>query len=269
MSAMEEGGRRTSGGGFSENDEPTFTVITAVRNGGAAMEQTIRSLGAQTFRNFEYIVLDAGSTDGTVGLLRRSSGLIDYWRSEPDSGIYDAWNKGLALARGRWISFLGAGDEYYPDALDQYADFLARSGRADALRYVSSKVDLAQGDRLLGTIGQPWRWDRFSRYMCVAHVGSIHSRELFSECGSFDTRYQICGDYELLLRPRASLSSAYLPVATARMSYGGVSVSGYRPALLEARRAKSTTGGRSAWRCALEFKYAEARAIVRGIARPC
>jgi glycosyltransferase involved in cell wall biosynthesis len=245
---------------------PLISVITAVFNGAATIEKTIQSVVGQSFRNFEYIVVDAASSDGTVGILEGFGDRIDHWRSEPDAGIYDAWNKALQLARGRWIAFLGADDEYYPDALENYARFLS-SHDDGTLQYLSSRVALMREGCRLGTIGRAWRWPEFSRYMSVAHVGSLHRRELFEQYGSFDPGYRICGDYELLLRPRATLRAAFLPVSTAIMTYGGVSNLHPRAALIEAERAKRTSGGRAAWLCALEFQYAQAKAIVRELLR--
>lgn len=240
--------------------------MTAAFNGAATIGKTIRSVVGQSFRDFEYIVVDAASNDGTVGILEGFGDQIDYWRSEPDAGIYDAWNKALRLARGRWIAFLGADDEYYPDALENYARFLS-SQDDGMLQYLSSRVVLMREGRRLGTIGRAWRWPEFSRYMTVAHVGSLHRRELFEQYGAFDPGYRICGDYELLLRPRATLRAAFLPMSTAKMAYGGVSNLRPRAALIEAARAKRTSGGRAAWLCALEFQYAQARAIIRGLVR--
>lgn len=257
-----EGGKRILSRTAAASGAPLFTIVTAVRNGAQSIESTIRSLAEQSCRDFEYVVIDAASDDGTVRILEEYNDLIDYWRSEPDRGIYDAWNKGVRLARGQWISFLGAGDVYYPDALKNYADFL--SSRCDStVQYLSSRVDLTRSGRIRRTVGKAWNWRDFSRHMTVAHVGSMHRRTLFEQIGLFDPSYRICGDYELLLRPRASLRAAFLPVTTTRMAYGGVSNARPRPALLEAKRAKLSSGGRKAWLCSVEYVNAFAKWLVR------
>lgn len=263
---MAEGGRYVSSPNVADGAAPLITVVTAVFNGAATIEKAIQSVVRQSFRNFEYIVLDAASNDGTVRILEGLGDRIDHWRSEPDAGIYDAWNKALRMARGRWIAFLGADDEYYPDALENYATFLA-SHDDGTLQYLSSRVVVMREGRRLATIGRAWRWPEFSRYMSVAHVGSLHRRELFEQFGPFDPDYRMCGDYELLLRPRAALRAAFLPVCTAQMGYGGVSNIRPRAALLEAERAKRTSGGRVAWLCALEFQYALVKTVIRGLLR--
>jgi glycosyltransferase involved in cell wall biosynthesis len=261
-----EGGTHVSSGTGSGGGAPFITVVTAALNGAATIDKAIRSVIGQSFRDFEYIVIDAGSSDGTVGILEGFGDRIHHWRSEPDAGIYDAWNKALRLARGRWIAFLGADDEYYPDALENYVKFLS-SHDDGGLQYLSSRVVVMRRGRRLASIGKAWSWPEFSRHMSVAHVGSLHRRELFEQYGAFDPSYRICGDYELLLRPRGALRAAFLPISTAMMSYGGVSNLRPRAALVEAERAKRTSGGRAAWRCGFELQYAMAKAIMRGLLR--
>jgi len=243
---------------------PFFSVVTAVFNGAATLEATIASLRRQTFRNFEYVVLDGGSTDGTVRLLEKHGSEIAYWRSERDSGIYDAWNKAISVARGQWISFLGADDVYCPDALAQYAATIAGQAQAQ-LQYVSSRVRLVKAGKAVRTIGTAWSWPAFSRYMTVAHVGSMHHRSLFEEYGRFDQSYRLCADYEFLLRPRERLRSAFLDQVTAEMALGGVSNANARSALAEQERAKRTTGGRAGWLCAFERRKAHVTDTCRSL----
>jgi glycosyltransferase involved in cell wall biosynthesis len=246
-------------------DAPLFSIITAVFNGAGGIEATILSLARQSCRDFEYLVIDAASTDGTVALLERHDDDIDWWCSQRDDGIYDAWNRGLRRARGRWIAFLGAGDEYLPDALEKYAQYLL-DGQGAGLQYVSSRVEITRRGGVYATIGKAWRWPDFSHHMTVAHVGSMHSRQLFEQYGTFDSRYRICGDYEFLLRARGALRAGFLPALTARMPHGGVSLSRPRVALLETMQAKLTSG-RPAWRCSLEFRYALAKSVVGSMVR--
>ncbi len=260
-----QGGKRTASGRDASR-APMFSVITCVANGAPSIEKTIDSVLGQTHDDFEYLVIDAESRDGTPDILARYDDRIDYWCSEPDSGIYDAWNKALRLARGSWIAFLGCDDQFYADALLKYSRFLAQQGN-EPLHYVSSRVDFILNGRPLQTIGRAWKWPDFCKYMTVAHVGSLHHRSLFAEYGEFDSRYRICGDYELLLRPRDKLKAAFLPESTAMAAYGGVSNLLAGPALREARRAKHMSGGRAAWRCEVEYLIARAKALVRGRVR--
>jgi len=109
-----EGGLNTSGRIKKNQDKkPLITVITVVFNGVEQVEATIQSVLAQTYDNIEYIIIDGGSTDGTLDILRQYEDRIDYWMSERDAGIYDAMNKGIDLSSGGWINFMNAGDSLF------------------------------------------------------------------------------------------------------------------------------------------------------------
>lgn len=241
---------------------PLFSIITAVRNGAATLQKTIDSVARQTCRDLEYIVMDGGSTDGTQDILRGAGESISSWASAPDHGIYDAFNRAVTSAKGTWIAFLGADDTYYPDALEQYRDFILKKNRPE-LEYISSRVELVRHNRIIRTIGAAWSWPVFSKYMTVAHVGSMHHISLFQKYGLFDISYKICGDYELLLRAGRQLRAEFLNRVTVKMAVGGVSDHSLALALKEQERAKRFTGGRRPLLCTLERASAHLRAKVR------
>jgi hypothetical protein len=95
--------------------KPLITVVTVVFNGEKCLEETILSVINQTYDNLEYIIIDGGSTDGTLEIIKKYEHAISYWASEKDKGIYDAMNKGIDLATGAWINFLNAGDCFFQD----------------------------------------------------------------------------------------------------------------------------------------------------------
>jgi glycosyltransferase involved in cell wall biosynthesis len=237
---------------------PLVTVITAVMNGAGTVKGCIESVLRQDYPNIEHIVLDGGSTDGTVDVLRRYDDRIALWRSEPDRGIYDAWNKGLVEARGEWICFLGADDEFLPGAVRAYMALAANNPQAE---YLSSKVKVLHASGYARILGSPWTWRKFSKAMCTLHVGSMHRRSLFDSLGRYDTSYRIVADYEFLLRARDRLNTAYMPVITSMMRAGGMS--GSRKALEETARAKVETGGRSRVLAIVELHIAKAKFLLR------
>ncbi len=106
------GGLRTKGLLKAKIGGPIITVVTVIFNGESDLEETILSVLEQSYDNIEYIVIDGGSTDGTLAIIRRYEHAIDFWLSEQDRGIYDAMNKGIRLSSGDWLSFMNAGDLY-------------------------------------------------------------------------------------------------------------------------------------------------------------
>lgn len=219
---------------------PTISIITVVFNGAKTLRATIDSIVPQLSDDVEYIVIDGGSSDGTQDIITRYANHLAYWSSEPDGGIYDAWNKGLARASGRYISFIGADDVLLLDAIRVY---LNSTRQWPEIEYWSSKVVL--GHMAGRVIGQKWRWRRFRRYMTVAHVGSLHRRDLFDRFGTYDTSYRIAGDYEFLLRAGASLKTGFVDQVTVLMGKEGVSNKFVLQALAETARAKRSTNATS------------------------
>lgn len=101
-----------------------YSIITVNYNNKEGLRKTIESVIHQTFRDFEYIVIDGGSTDGSADVLKEHDAQIDYWVSEPDKGIYNAMNKGIAQAKGEYLNFMNSGDCFYaPDILEKVASY--------------------------------------------------------------------------------------------------------------------------------------------------
>lgn len=218
-----------------------FSIITATYNAGSCLERAIKSVIAQQNTDYEFIVIDGGSKDNTVEIIKKYSDHISYWVSERDKGIYDAWNKGVLKAKGEWILFLGADDLLLPHALQKYQQFLDTRNEPDVL-YVSSRIRMIDANGKVTRVkGWPWEWPYFLREMTVAHPGSLHSRLLFEKYGLFNINYKITGDYELLLRPREHLKTLFMDDITVDMSEGGASDS--IAALKEHYKAATLTGG--------------------------
>jgi glycosyltransferase involved in cell wall biosynthesis len=226
---------------------PVLSVIIAVRNGVATLDRCLDSVLEQTDRNLEIVVMDGGSTDGTVDLLgqRRDSRLS--WHSEPDAGISDAWNKGLRRATGEWVYFLGADDYLWsPEVLARVRQNLAPLPKATTVAYGRVAMVSAMGT-VLDILGDPWEraGRRFRQLMSIPHQAAFHRATLFSDRGLFDLRFKIAGDYELLLRELKDGQAAYIPdVIVAGMGYGGLSSQPENAfsCLLEIRRAQRKNG---------------------------
>jgi glycosyltransferase involved in cell wall biosynthesis len=202
------------------NGSPFITIITSSLNAVDHIELSIRSIIKQTYNNFEYIIIDGGSNDGTVDIIKKHEKHITHWQSEPDSGIYDAWNKALKIAKGEWIIFLGADDQLLPETIENYVKFI-RTNSDKEYDYISSRVKRIRPDGSIeGIVGKPWVWNQFKYKMTTAHPGSFHSKNLFSKYGYYNTDYKIVSDYEMLLRPGKDLKAGYIDTITVLMSTG-------------------------------------------------
>jgi glycosyltransferase involved in cell wall biosynthesis len=243
---------------LNRSDTPLVTVITAVFNGAETIRQCIESVLRQDYPFIEHIIVDGGSTDGTVDVLRQYEDRIALWTSEPDSGVYDAWNKGVRSAHGEWVAFLGADDRYLPDAIRTYVEYIRHHPGTE---FLSSVVRLEYPSGHFRDFGECWQWLPFLKYMSAAHPGSMHKRSLFARYGFYDTSYRITADYEFLLRAGPDLKAAFMPITTVAMRAGGISDS-FR-ALREASRARVETGGQSAVRAATELCVAVLKRVAR------
>ena len=228
---------------------PLISIVVAVYNGAKTIQQCVDSISHQTYPNKELIIIDGGSLDGTVELLKSNQENIAYWISEPDRGIYNAWNKGVSQAKGEWICFLGA-DDYFWDVrvLDQVVSQLVT---------ISPKINVAYGQIMLLSndgeklyaIGEPWGAvkNRFKQLMSIPHPGAMHRASLFRKYGNFDEAFRIAGDYEFLLRELKSNDAMFMPnLITIGMRQGGVSSDPANAveAMRETRMAKRMHGQR-------------------------
>jgi glycosyltransferase involved in cell wall biosynthesis len=205
---------------------PLITVVVAVYNGANTLQQCIDTVAQQTYANKELIIIDGGSNDGTVELLTENNNKIDYWISEPDQGIYNAWNKALTQVKGEWICFLGA-DDYLLDAqvLERMASELCQLPSEIRVAYGQVMLLSNEGAPLF-SVGEPWSIikDRFKQVMCIPHQGVMHRRSLFEQNGEFDESFRIAGDYELLLRELKKGDAIFIPdLITTGMRQGGIS----------------------------------------------
>jgi glycosyltransferase involved in cell wall biosynthesis/phosphoglycolate phosphatase-like HAD superfamily hydrolase len=209
-------------------ESPLITVIVATKNRAGTLQRCIDSISGQTWPNKQLIVIDGGSCDETVNLLKAISRDIDYWESNPDRGIAHAWNKALKKAKGEWLLFVGA-DDYlaHPGVLEEFNEKLkGHRTKSERVVYAAIKRFFPSGD-CLDTQGVKWSeaWaEFFTRRMTIPHPGCFHHRSLFSELGAFDESFFIASDYEFLLRVLNKEDPLFLPdFIVTHMTFGGIS----------------------------------------------
>jgi glycosyltransferase involved in cell wall biosynthesis len=170
-----------------------ITIITVVYNNKSGIKETIKSVLSQVYENVEYIIIDGGSTDGTTDVIKQHQDKINYWVSEPDSGIYDAMNKGVKAAGGEYLYFLNAGDCFCNN---------------EVLKKISKHLD-GQYDLIYGRIIMD-----YGKYQVIKqgdirklkwgqmppHQASFVKRDIFEEVGYFDTSFKCSGDRDFFCK---------------------------------------------------------------------
>lgn len=232
-----------------------ISVITATYNSGRTISDTLESVLRQTYSDVELIVVDGASRDDTMDVVRRYEprfGGRMHWTSEPDRGIYDAMNKGIARATGDVIGILNSDDFYTSDTvLERVAEAMA-GGDVDAvygdIHYVRDG-DLRRCVRYYSS--RPFRRWMMRLGFMPAHPSFYCRREVYERCGTFDTTYRVAADFENLLRLIYvnRIKTRYLPVDFVTMRTGGASTSGlssHRQIMRDHLRALRSNG---VWSC--------------------
>jgi glycosyltransferase involved in cell wall biosynthesis len=198
-----------------------ISIITATYQDKNNLLGLIDSIRIAKRANVEWIVIDGGSTDGTLAVLETSTDVIDKFESEPDDGIYDAWNRGLKLSSGEYIVFLGADDrvshDYFELALTKC------DGSENLFLFPTAYVKESKTIRVVNA--SAWRKPRrFPVILGFPHSGTIHGRNLFFD-GYFDKTYRIAGDVEFLIRQSNKLSIKHVSSSEPKVFFclGGVS----------------------------------------------
>jgi glycosyltransferase involved in cell wall biosynthesis len=210
-SIFNEGGVRCNGVPKQSDKGALVSVITVVFNDVSNIEATIQSVLAQTYVNVEYIIVDGGSTDGTLDVINKYRDCIDFLISESDVGIYDAMNKGISVATGNWINFMNAGDTFIPDIFTEICHsldnrfplckFLVRVEHGDIRKERASPKYLSR--HMLNHQGIFYRFD------CIKHQ-------------QFDSDLKIIGDLKHLVEYNLWKKASYIDLLIAEYKGGGV-----------------------------------------------
>lgn len=176
------------------SNAPLISVITVVYNSVSTIEETIMSVINQTYSNIEYIVIDGGSTDGTVDIIKKYHEHISYWVSEPDKGIYDAMNKGIKVSTGEWGHFLNSGDVFI--AVDAFKRMM------DSYRVSKEYADVLYGDIVCKYdfglfLSKPSSLRNFESFFPISHPATLVRIDILKRT-LFDISFKISADFKML-----------------------------------------------------------------------
>lgn len=199
--------------------KPLVSVITVVFNGEVFLEQTILSVINQTYCNVEYIIIDGGSTDNTLGLIKKYEHAIDYWVSEKDNGIYDAMNKGIGHSTGQWINFMNCGDSFYDSSMLK-GIFQDECFSGIDIIYGNHNVIYQQGSERLvvaGRLENLWKGSQF------CHQASFIRSE-YHQNNLFNVKNEIVADFEFFYKAfKEGSKFKFINYVVANYRSGGVS----------------------------------------------
>lgn len=196
---------------------PIFSIITVTYNSEKYLEQTIKSVLSQDFQDFEYIIIDGGSTDKTLDIINKYSNSISYWVSEKDNGIYDAINKGIRASKGKYIGIINSDDWY------EEGSFLKISNVFEDIQIdiLCGLLRLWEDNYTLGVQGNA---SNFLKYGMISHPTCFVKREVYEKVGLFNSNFKIAGDYDFMMRCfNNNCSFHFLEVIIANFRTSGIS----------------------------------------------
>jgi GT2 family glycosyltransferase len=230
-------------------EKPLVTIVTPSYNQGAYIEETIRSVLGQTYPHIEYVVVDGGSRDGSVDVIRRYESRLAYWCSEADSGQSEATNKGFRMARGKLVGWLNSDDYLEPDAIErlvrvheQHPQSVLLHGRLRMVDHAGQHVRYAKDHR------RPLTFARLLDGMDqLSQPGSLYRRDAVEKVGYLDPELKLVMDYELWLRLLRIGEATYIPAVLGnyRAHEGTKTATQVRTALKEMKIVRRKYGGSS------------------------
>ncbi len=204
-----------------------ISVITVCYNSIKTLENTIQSVKNQTYKDIEYIIVDGGSTDGTLDIITKYSDFVDKWISGNDNGLYDAMNKGIELSTAEYIGILNSDDTFYcNNTIENIADFLSLNMVDACIGNIEQHNEYGRVIRKYNS--KKWTPDRLKIGFMPPHPSIFFRRDLFKKFGYYSLEFKIGADYELITRYflKNQISWKYSGITTTSMLLGGLSTSG-------------------------------------------
>lgn len=216
---------------------PLVSIITPSYNQGIFIRETIDSVLKQSYPNIEYVIIDGGSTDNTIEILKEYGSKIK-WISEKDNGQADAINKGIALTQGKFIGWLNSDDTYLDDAIYKLVSFMVENEDVDMVYGEGWYVD-KNGNITERYLTEEFSKERLGEQCIICQPTALFSRKIVEEVGMLDAEYQLGMDYELWLRIANKGKVVHILdyVATSRMYDENKTLSRKKEAYVEACKA--------------------------------
>lgn len=210
-------------------NEPIISIITVAYNSSATIGRTLESLRQQTNKNFESIIIDGGSADKTMEIVKSYSDVVTKSISEKDNGIYDAMNKGIEMAEGKYLAFLNSDDSYFPETVAHVIAFavhthaLTGEKQNAEIIYGNMQKERKLGNETLTRIEKP-NLLKMPETMGVFHPATFIKKEVFDRFGGYDLRFRLAADYHWFLRAYLEkVQFEYLDEVLVKFSVGGAS----------------------------------------------
>lgn len=221
--------------------KPLVSIVTVTLNSERYLEDAINSVVNQTYPHIEYIVIDGGSTDGTVDIIKRYADYIDAWVSEADKGLYDAMNKGISMAHGELVGILNSDDWYEPDAVEEVVKEYNKESDC-CLLHGDIRFTTEDGQNI-GTLKPEFNRKKMWFQMPVNHPTCFVKKAAYDKFGTFNIKYKIAADYDFVLRLfTKGIKARYIDKVLVNMRTGGISVVGEKEAWVEMKEINIENG---------------------------
>jgi glycosyltransferase involved in cell wall biosynthesis len=223
-----------------------ISIITVCFNSGTTIEKTILSVANQTYKSIEYIIVDGNSKDDTIEIIKRNRYKISKWISEPDKGLYDAMNKGIAMATGDIVGILNSDDTFNSNTVvEEIVDFHKRNNIEASVGNIIQHKENGKIVRLYSS--KKWNPEKLKIGFMPPHPSIFFKRELFEKYGNYFLGFKIGADYELITRffLKNKIIWKYSGITTTSMLVGGLSSSGaqsYKLITKEIQKALAMNG---------------------------